>query len=53
MGSYRERLLVPVSYWLLTVPVVVTLGAESRSMTRANSTVLGSAAKMLAATSTM
>jgi Protein of unknown function (DUF3093) len=29
MGSYRERLLVPVSYWLLTVPVVVTLGAEA------------------------
>jgi hypothetical protein len=29
MGSYRERLLVPVGYWLLTVPVVVTLGAEA------------------------
>ena len=29
MGSYRERLLVPVSYWLLSVPVVVTLGAEA------------------------
>jgi hypothetical protein len=29
MGSYRERLLVPVSYWLLAVPVVVTLGAEA------------------------
>ena len=29
MGSYRERLLVPVSYWLLTIPVVVTLGAEA------------------------
>lgn len=29
MGSYRERLLVPVSYWLITVPVVVTLGAEA------------------------
>ena len=29
MGSYRERLLVPVSYWLLTVPVVVLLGAET------------------------
>ena len=29
MGSYRERLLVPVSYWLLTVPVVVSLGAEA------------------------
>lgn len=26
---YRERLLVPVSYWLLAVPVVVTLGAEA------------------------
>ena len=29
MGSYRERLLVPVSYWLLAVPVVVSLGAEA------------------------
>jgi hypothetical protein len=29
MGSYRERLLVPVSYWLLAVPVVATLGAEA------------------------
>jgi len=29
MGSYRERLLVPVSYWLLAVPVVVMLGAEA------------------------
>ena len=29
MGSYRERLLVPVGYWLLAVPVVVTLGAEA------------------------
>ena len=29
MGSYRERLLVPVSYWLLAVPVVLTLGAEA------------------------
>jgi hypothetical protein len=29
MGSYRERLLVPVSYWLLAVPVAVTLGAEA------------------------
>jgi Protein of unknown function (DUF3093) len=28
MGSYRERLLVPVSYWLLAVPVAVLLGAE-------------------------
>jgi hypothetical protein len=26
---YRERLLVPVSYWLLAVPVVLTLGAEA------------------------
>jgi DUF3093 family protein len=29
MGSYRERLLVPASYWLLAVPVVVSLGAEA------------------------
>jgi len=29
MGSYRERLRVPVSYWLIAVPVVVTLGAEA------------------------
>ena len=29
MGSYRERLLVPVSYWLLAVPVVASLGAEA------------------------
>jgi hypothetical protein len=29
MSSYRERLLVPVSYWLIAVPVVVTLGAEA------------------------
>ena len=29
MGSYRERLLVPVSYWLLAVPVAVMLGAEA------------------------
>lgn len=29
MGSYRERLLVPVSYWVLAVPVAVTLGAEA------------------------
>jgi len=28
MGSYRERLLVPVGYWLLVVPVAVLLGAE-------------------------
>lgn len=29
MVSYRERLLVPASYWLLAVPAVVTLGAEA------------------------
>jgi hypothetical protein len=29
MGSYRERLLVPVSYWLLAVPVALVLGAEA------------------------
>jgi hypothetical protein len=29
MGSYRERLLVPASYWLLTVPVVLLLGSEA------------------------
>jgi hypothetical protein len=29
MDSYRERLLVPVSYWLLAVPVVLTLGGEA------------------------
>jgi hypothetical protein len=29
MGGYRERLLVPVSYWLLAVPVVVLLGSEA------------------------
>jgi Protein of unknown function (DUF3093) len=29
MGSYHERLLVPVAYWLLAVPVVLTLGAEA------------------------
>jgi hypothetical protein len=28
MRSYREQLYVPVSYWLLSVPVVVLLGAE-------------------------
>jgi len=28
-AGYRERLLVPVSYWLLAVPVVLTLGAEA------------------------
>ena len=26
--SYRERLLVPVSWWLLAVPVVAVLGGE-------------------------
>lgn len=29
MGAYSERLLVPVAYWLLAVPVVVLLGAEA------------------------
>ena len=29
MGSYRERLFAPVSYWLLAIPVVVLLGAEA------------------------
>jgi len=29
MGAYHERLLVPVAYWLLMVPVVLTLGAET------------------------
>jgi hypothetical protein len=29
MGAYRERLLVPVSYWLLSAPTVVLLGAEA------------------------
>ena len=28
MRSYREQLYVPISYWLLSVPVVVLLGAE-------------------------
>jgi Protein of unknown function (DUF3093) len=28
-APYRERLLVPVSYWLLAVPVVLVLGAEA------------------------
>jgi hypothetical protein len=28
MRSYREHLRVPVSYWLLSVPVVLLLGAE-------------------------
>ena len=27
-ASYRERLLVPVSWWLLAVPVVAILGGE-------------------------
>jgi hypothetical protein len=29
VDAYRERLLVPVSYWLLSVPVVLVLGAEA------------------------
>ena len=29
MGSYRERLLVPASYWALAVPSVAVLGAEA------------------------
>jgi hypothetical protein len=29
MVAYRERLLVPVSYWLLAVPAVITLGAQA------------------------
>ena len=29
MDAYRERLLVPVSYWLLSAPTVVLLGAEA------------------------
>jgi hypothetical protein len=29
MGTYRERLLVPVSYWLLAVPSIAFLGAEA------------------------
>ena len=29
MGAYRERLLVPVGYWLLAAPVVTVLGAEA------------------------
>jgi hypothetical protein len=29
MGSYRERLLVQVSYWLLSIPVVALLGSEA------------------------
>jgi hypothetical protein len=28
MRSYREQLRVPTSYWLLSVPVVLLLGAE-------------------------
>jgi hypothetical protein len=28
MRSYREQLRVPLSYWLLSVPVVLLLGAE-------------------------
>jgi hypothetical protein len=29
VDAYRERLLVPVSYWLLALPVVAVLGAEA------------------------
>lgn len=29
MGTYRERLLAPASYWLIAAPVVVLLGAEA------------------------
>jgi hypothetical protein len=29
MSSYRERLFVPMSYWLLAIPVVVLLGGEA------------------------
>jgi Protein of unknown function (DUF3093) len=29
MGTYRERLLAPVSYWVIAAPVVVLLGAEA------------------------
>jgi hypothetical protein len=29
MSEYRERLLVPLAYWLLSVPAVVVLGAEA------------------------
>jgi hypothetical protein len=29
MATYRERLLVPVSYWVVAFPVVVLLGAEA------------------------
>jgi hypothetical protein len=28
MGSYREHLRVPVSWWLLAVPVIAVLGGE-------------------------
>lgn len=28
MGTYRERLGVPASYWLLAVPLVILLGSE-------------------------
>jgi hypothetical protein len=28
-AEYRERLLVPVTYWLLAVPAAATLGAEA------------------------
>jgi hypothetical protein len=29
MGTYRERLLAPASYWIIAAPVVVLLGAEA------------------------
>jgi hypothetical protein len=29
MGAYRERLQVPLAYWLLSVPTVVFLGGEA------------------------
>ncbi len=29
MGSYRERLSVPASYWMLAVPVALLLGGEA------------------------
>lgn len=29
MEAYRERLSAPLSYWLLSIPTVITLGAEA------------------------
>ena len=29
MSSYRERLQVPAGYWLIAIPVALTLGAEA------------------------